>query len=92
MSEQEIAREKARLLLKWADGKTLQMLFGSGKWDDYTSPKVPEIYDPALWRIKPEPRTRWVIESTGLSSCEPSFPDFWREAGETVTEWQEVLP
>lgn len=91
MTEQDKAREEARLLLAWADGKALQMLLGPGKWDDYTDTGSPQIYNPSYWRVKPEPRTRWVVESSGLSSCDPSFPDFWRNAGETVTEWKEVV-
>jgi hypothetical protein len=92
MTPKETAKEKARLLLAWGEGKTLQMLFRSGKWDDYTSKVVPAIYDPSFWRVKPnEPRTRWVVEESGLSSCDPLFADFWRVAGLTVTEWKEVL-
>jgi hypothetical protein len=44
------------------------------------------------WRIKPKPRKRWVIESSGLSSCDPSFEAYWLAMGEKITEWVEVLP
>lgn len=90
MTPQEEARERARLLNAWADGKTLQSLDG-GVWVDWDFDESPAIAFPDQWRIKQEPRKRWVIESSGLSSCDPYFRSYWESAGEKVTEWQEVI-
>ena len=94
MTEREKAREVARLLLAWADEKTLQMFLGAGKWDDYVGIVGPKIYDPSFWRVKPEPRRMWQIPAYGgirttLNSAEA---DEWKSKGEAVTEWMEVLP
>lgn len=92
MSEQEKAREIARLLLVWADGKTLQQLLCTGKWEDYTNPECPGIYAIAHWRVKPEPKTWWIRMQNGrvisVQDYEPSamFPD-----GQYI-KVQEVLP
>lgn len=90
MSEQEKAREIARLILAWADEKTLQQLLDDGKWDDYTIRGVPEIYDPSCWRVKPEPRRMWTSHISVTSCAEQAA--VWKARGYTVTEWMEVLP
>ena len=96
---EEEAREHARLLLAWADGKTLQRAEKPGEWIDYVSEKLPVIAVPSCWRIKPEPRRKWEIATAplgGLRSCSVAFSPFiaerWKARGYTVTEWQEVLP
>ena len=93
MSEQDKAREKARekgrLLLEWAEGKTLQQEYLTGKWIDYASAESPVIHDPSRWRVKPEPRKAW---SAGVFLTEDQeYASKWREFGHTVTEWQEVV-
>ena len=98
MSEQEKASEAARLLLEWADGKTLQQLGKQGEWTDYVSEKLPIILVPSCWRIKPDPRRKWEIAIAplgGLRSRSITFcattAENWKSAGYTVTEWMEVV-
>lgn len=94
MTERDEARERARLLLAWADEKTLQMLLGAGKWDDYTDKESPTIHDPSFWRVKPEPRRMWQIPAYGgiRTTSNKAEADEWKSKGEIVTEWMEVLP
>ena len=95
MTEQEKARERARLLVAWADGKTLQMFLGAGKWDDYVGIVGPQIHDPSFWRVKPEPRRKWEGISPGGLMEQTTAPDVaerWKRLGYAVTEWMEVLP
>lgn len=94
---EEEAREHARLLLEWAEGKTLQKLV-TGKWIEYLSNDLPAISDPSFWRIKPEPRQKWETGSASIGgncyhttfSAEEAAG--WKSRGYTVTEWEEVLP
>lgn len=51
MTEQDKARETARLLTEWADGKTLQKLGKPERWIDYTSEKFPVVFVPSYWRV-----------------------------------------
>lgn len=96
MSEQDKAREASRLLLEWADGKTLQQLGKPGQWSDYTAKLSPIISYPSCWRIKPEPRTVWLADSSvsGLAHVAhtPEKAEELRKNYFAVTEWQEVLP
>jgi hypothetical protein len=98
MSEQEKAREKARLLLEWADEKTLQQLGKPGQWNDYTAKLSPTILDPSRWRIKPEPRRKWETGSASIggdcysATYSEKTAAEWKSRGYSVTEWQEVLP
>jgi hypothetical protein len=96
MSEQDKAREKARLLLEWAEGKTLQQEYLTGKWMDYASAKSPIIHVPSCWRIKPEPRTVWLADPSGSDlvhvATTPEQADELRKKHFVVTEWKEVLP
>lgn len=80
MIEQDKVREAARLLLEWAEGKTLQTK-RDGTWTD--------IHFPDEWRIKPEPRKAWsvgnyITENEGIVKA-------WRKSRYTVKEWQEVV-
>lgn len=56
------------LVRAWVDGKTLQSNI-QGNWIDWIVDTVPLI-DADAWRIKPEPRTWWIIVDTGL--CFPT--------------------
>jgi hypothetical protein len=56
MNEQDKARERARLMIAWADGRTLQRSDLNDKWTDYTYQECPKFIYPEFWRIKPEPR------------------------------------
>lgn len=96
MTEQEEARERARLMLVWADGKTLQLVSGQPKeWIDYTGKEAPVIRSSSCWRVKPEPRRKWERVVTGGSSTSrtenPEIAADWKARGYTVTEWMEVL-
>ena len=91
MTEQDKARETARLLLAWAEGKTLlQQLFLTGEWIHYLSAELPVISDPSYWRIKPEPRKAWSVGNY-ITEYE-GIVKGWRKSGYTVIEWKEVLP
>jgi hypothetical protein len=96
MSEQEKARDVARLLTAWAEKKTLQYTGKPGEWIDYASEKLPVIPVPSLWRIKPEPRTVWLADSSvsGLAHVArtPEKAEELRQNLFTVTEWKEALP
>jgi hypothetical protein len=89
MSEQEKARDVARLLTAWAEKKTLQYTGKPGEWIDYASEKLPVIPVPSLWRIKPEPRRKWQTSHSETFSAIVAAE--WKAEGYTVTEWQEVV-
>jgi hypothetical protein len=95
MTEQEMAREAARLLLAWADEKTLQQLGNPGEWSDYTAKLSPTILDPSRWRIKPEPRTVWLPDPSGSTLVHvahtPEQAEELRKKHFIVTEWKEVV-
>lgn len=86
----EEAREHARLLTEWADGKTLQRHYGAGIWGDYEGKWYPTIYNVANWRVKPEPRRAWSIGNCITEHA--NIARQWRDNEHTVTEWMEVLP
>ena len=99
MNHQEKARERARLLTEWADGKILQG-FVNGVWTDWDDNEAPLMTDPSEWRVKPEPRRKWervITYSSGASSStsttdNPDVAAGWKSVGSgVVTEWQEVL-
>jgi len=90
MSEQEKARERARLLMEWADGKTLQQEYLTGKWMDYSSAESPVIHEPSCWRVKPESRKAWSVGNYITEN--QSVATDWKEHGDVVTEWMEVQP
>jgi hypothetical protein len=92
---EEEAREHARMLLEWAEGKTLQRGRGADKWDDYRGRWYPTIYNVANWRIKPEPRTVWLADPSGSDlvhvATTPEQADELRKKHFVVTEWREVV-
>lgn len=90
MTEQEKAREHARLLTEWADEKTLQRRYGDAVWDDYNGKWYPTIYDVADWRVKPDPRRAWSVGSRITEDANAAQQ--WRDNEHIVTEWMEVLP
>lgn len=96
MTPKERAREIARLLNAWADGKTLRQLFQSGEWKDYVSAKTPVINNPSFWRIEPGQSTVWLATSEGLGPEIAHVVDTeekaekWRRRGHKVKKWQEV--
>jgi hypothetical protein len=89
MSEQEKARDVARLLTAWAEKKTLQRRLLTGEWIDYPSTDLPVISEPSCWRIKPEPRRKWQTSHSETFSAIVAAE--WKAEGYTVTEWQEVV-
>ena len=89
MTEQDKARECARLQLAWADGKTLQRRLLTGEWIDYPSTDLPVISEPSCWRIKPEPRKAWSVGH--FVTEDQAAASRLRKFGHTVTEWQEVV-
>lgn len=98
MNQQEEARERARLTLAWADGKTLQLVGQPKEWIDYTGKKAPVIHSSSFWRVKPEPRLMWTTERTSSFSTDnwirtfhQSDADVWKAKGSKVTKWQEVV-
>lgn len=90
MSPKEEARERARLLIAWADGKTLQGFVG-GTWEDWDSDESPGIAFPQQWRIKPEPRRMWTSSATTAQTENEAEAEEWRKHGHNLTEWQEVV-
>jgi len=96
MSEQEKARETARLLTAWAEKKTLQYTGKPGEWIDYASERLPVIAAPSWWRVKPEPRTVWLADPSASTlvhvAITPEQAEELRQRHFTVTEWKEVLP
>lgn len=60
------AKDYLPLVQALADGKTIQRDFGTGiGWEDTEDPSF--IYGPGCYRVKPEPRERWVVEYTAKS-------------------------
>ena len=92
MTPQEEARERARLLIAWADGKTLQGFVG-GTWEDWDSDESPGIAFPDQWRIKIVPRRIWTTRGSDgiLHEISPENVDSWKAEGHIITEWQEVI-
>lgn len=88
MTPQEEAKERARLLIAWADGKTLQGFVG-GTWEDWDSDESPGIAFPDQWRVKPEPRRMWTC--LNWTTCNEVEATTWKLNGQKVTEWQEVI-
>ena len=87
MTPQEEARERARLLLAWADEKTLQNCF-AGQWLDYKG-ENPSILRSSEWRIKP--RRMWTSSATTSQTENEAEAEEWRKCGHNLTEWQEVV-
>lgn len=71
MNEDEIkeARGIAKLLFAWAEGQQLQCASCKGKWVDYTGLYKPNIASTREWRIKPEPRTWWLVIDIKTGKC-----------------------
>ena len=100
MTPEEIkakSAELAALYVAKANGKILEYDTKSIGWVDNGSTSGPDMQsDLSRWRVKPEPRTFWVllnkdgdvIDATRLQSR----ADNWREAGYDVPETKEVLP
>jgi hypothetical protein len=88
-----IARERARLLLAFADGAVLQLRDPGSKrfppiWRDWPVDDAPAMQDPAEWRIKPQPRTFWsILHSNGfdfVSTTDAATALHWHEDGHSV--------
>lgn len=60
------AREIAKVVQAYADGKAIQYDCGNGVWRDMQNPS---FVDPKEYRIKPEPREWWhVVTQTGSTA------------------------
>ena len=79
-----------------AEGKELQILFKrTSEGETFsvwaTTDTVPTIQcDLSMWRVRENPRKAWSVGS--VLSEDESMAKLWTENGQTVTQWQEVLP
>lgn len=86
MTAREEARERARLLIAWADEKTLQYRLVS-VWTDYDGIESPRISHISEWRIKP--RRMWT--SLTRMTNDELLAKTWGRDGQEIIEWQEVV-
>ena len=72
MTEKELARHHAEILIAWADGKEIQSADSpDGPWEAWARrPWVKfssaDFACAPFWRIKPQPREFWVVETPGF--------------------------
>ena len=98
MTPEEIkakASELAAFYTAKANGKTLQFL--TDVWADYEHDAGPSIgSDLSRWRVKPEPRTFWVLLNQDGEVMDATRneerADRWRKGGYAAVETKEVLP
>jgi hypothetical protein len=95
MTPKEKAREIARLLNAWADGKQLEV-FRNGIWQEPKENPYISRSNLHTWRVKLESRSIWLAMSEGLGPEIAHVVDTeekaekWRRRGHVVTKWQEV--
>lgn len=103
MTPEEIkakASELAALYTAKANGKTLQhriALDGANQWMDHFDGTGPHWgSDMSSWRVKPEPRTFWVLLNPDGEVIDATRhqarADRWLKDGQPVAKTSEVLP
>lgn len=60
------AREFAKVVQAYADGKDVQVLGTSGNW--CAVGEYPSFVPSLAWRIKPEPREWWIVPNAAHAS------------------------
>ena len=87
------ASELAALYVAKSNGKTLEYNTQSIGWVDNGSTSGPDMQsDLSRWRVKPEPRRMWRVDSRIWETESKKIADEWSAKGLIVTEWMEVLP
>jgi hypothetical protein len=89
------AREFAKLVQAYADGKQVQFHLDDGSWDDLHDPdfyaKTRDFY-----RIKPEPREWWVVPSVAHAARYKDEAEDLAEAMDcpttSIVHVREVMP
>ena len=100
MTPEEIKAKSAELAALYtakANGKILEYDTKSIGWVDNGSTSGPDMQsDLSRWRVKPEPRTFWVLLNQDGEVIDAtrfqSRVNRWRKGGHSVVESKEVLP
>ena len=94
MTKEQIQKSKwlSEIYAAVAAGEVIQVLCATGEWRGISaSDNGPHFKsDPTSWRIAEKPLRMWT--APGAKTHDKDTADRWKEDGEEVKEWMEVLP